>query len=482
MAQQHRVLFTRALVLCLALCLVLCYCAYKLRSYQSTEYDEGVYLTTFKSVQDGFPLYQSTFFSQPPGFFTTTFPLYSLLGSTLQAARLAVFFYSIIGLLAILWIGWEFGSVAFSFVAMGVLYLIPIYTVQIMTFHADSLPATFSTLAVASLLRFRNSKQRRWIGLSALFTALAVLIKVDVSTFPALFLILLAACYSFRAPKKIGRLLEAMAIFGIVFGLALIAFALPFGLNTVVSNVISLRVEAASASPQDPTLFWQFLQTSPLLIGLLIAGGMLTVIVALREKAARFPLLVLLAWVMATLAILLLYHPLMPHHLVLLAVPVTLLFSFALTQLLNSIPSPLRRLVPVAISLFLAVVLGQRVSSSLLPQNGIPTPLESEGIQLADTYTQPGDFIVSDDGIVTGLSNRPTPPDLTDISYVRLGTGSLNSREFKMYLKTYKPKLILAWADRLTYLQNFDMILQDDHYQLIDTIDSHYKAYLLESG
>lgn len=78
--------FKWALLFCAAICLVLFFCTFQLKSYQNSEFDEGVYLATFKSVQHGFAPYSQTYMSQPPGFFVTTFPLYVVFGSTLEAA------------------------------------------------------------------------------------------------------------------------------------------------------------------------------------------------------------------------------------------------------------------------------------------------------------------------------------------------------------------------------------------------------------
>src|SRR5262249_17860047 len=142
------------------------------------------------SVQHGFPLYSQTYMSQPPGFFVATFPLYVAYGSTLEAARLAVFVYSLVGLFGIVWLGWEFKSPLFSFIAIGLLYFVPISTVEISAFHGDSLPSAFSTLALASIMRFRNTSKWAWLILSAVFAATAVMIKADIAVLPSIAVVL----------------------------------------------------------------------------------------------------------------------------------------------------------------------------------------------------------------------------------------------------------------------------------------------------
>src|SRR5258708_104525 len=115
-------------LVCLAGVLVLFFSAYQLKSHLSIEWDEGVYLTTFKSVQHGFPIYEQTYLSQPPGFFVALFPLYAVFGSTIESGRLAVFFYSLIRLLGVIWLGWDLQSIVFRFLSIRLFYTIPIYT------------------------------------------------------------------------------------------------------------------------------------------------------------------------------------------------------------------------------------------------------------------------------------------------------------------------------------------------------------------
>ena len=183
--RDHGLSSKTAFVFCLAICVFLFLCAVKLRSFLSIDTDEGIHLAIFRAVQNGSPLYQSTYFAQTPGFFLATYPVYVLLGSTLEAARLAICLWSLVGLLAVVWFACELRSVAFGILAIGVLHVIPAYSVQTVTFQADALPAVFSMLTLAAIIRFRNTSNRVWIILSALAAGLSFLAKADVSALPA---------------------------------------------------------------------------------------------------------------------------------------------------------------------------------------------------------------------------------------------------------------------------------------------------------
>ncbi|MEO8612468.1 MAG: hypothetical protein ABI690_31520 [Chloroflexota bacterium] len=448
-----------------------------MRSYPTSEFDEGVYLATFRSVQHGFPLYTGTYLSQLPGFFVTTFPIYVVLGSTLEAARLAVFFYSLVGLLAIVWLGWEFKSTLFGFIAIGVLYLVPIYTIQIMTFHADSLPSAFSALALASILRFRNTSKWGWIAFSAFCVTTAVMIKADFAVLPSILVVIAFATVIEK--RHIGDFIKALLVFGLAVVVSALLFTQPFGIQAVYENVIQLRMRAAQGTVADPQTFLNFFREQDALVKLLIAGAVLSVMAFIGVKTARFPLILLFLWGVTTIVSLLVYHPLLPHHLAFLAVPITAYFAFSLFSLLNLIKVP--RLLPAAVTVFVVFILANRLNTTSAPQPGVTTLLQQKGIQLVETYTDPNDYIISDDGIVSALSDRRVPPYLTDLSFVRIGSGGVTRDQLEDNLKTYHPKMILVWADRLRNIANFEGLMKQYHYRLIEDPDTQHQAYLLVS-
>src|SRR3989338_6923077 len=111
--------------------LVIFFTQFKLINRPVTDNDEGIYLTSFLLVDKGYPAYKKTYFSQPPGFI--------LFGKTLQASRLTVGLWSIIGLMTIIWIGLELKNKWTGLLAISLLFLIPSYSNQSLTFQSDIL-------------------------------------------------------------------------------------------------------------------------------------------------------------------------------------------------------------------------------------------------------------------------------------------------------------------------------------------------------
>ena len=82
------------------------------------ENDEGIYWITFLLANKGYKLYSEIAFSQLPGFFISTYGIFKLFGSTIFAARLAVFYWSVLALLSVVWLGYIRKNILFSLVSI----------------------------------------------------------------------------------------------------------------------------------------------------------------------------------------------------------------------------------------------------------------------------------------------------------------------------------------------------------------------------
>jgi 4-amino-4-deoxy-L-arabinose transferase-like glycosyltransferase len=446
------------------------------QSHISFDPDEGVDLVVFRTVQAGSPLYQSTYFSQPPGFLLTIYPGYVLFGSTLEAARLAMSLWSLVGLLAVVWFACELKSPTLGFTAIGVLYMIPVYFDQTVTFQADALPAVFSMLALAAIIRFHNTSSQIWIILSALAAGMSLLTKGDVSVLPAVGLVMMWAVIERKEPFL--RLVSHAGLFAMAYVAMVILMCLPFGLTAVYQNVVTLRILAGAAFPQDTGVFFSMLAEKPQLVAFGVLAILSSGLALFADHDARPPVLVLLAWTLSTFIILFFYHPLWQHHLTLLALPVALLFSLSVYKIFAL---ELEGFVPVATLVLVVAALVSRFNYTLSVRQGIMWDIDWHGVDLVKANTQPGDYVVCDQGFIPVLAGRPIPPNLTDLSPVRIRSGGLSQQAFEAALDQYKPKMILLWQEWLVSMPNVDDIVKRHHYALIEAPDSQHRAYLLES-
>lgn len=429
-------------------------------NHPATEFDEGVYLTTFQLVNAGYPLYQQTFFSQFPGFFIAINPLFTLFGQTLQAGRIGVAGWSLMGILTIMWIGYELELPLFSLLAIAALYSLPLYTTEILTFHADALPGVFSLIAFAALLRFRKTQDKLWLILSACALALAVLIKLDSTVIPSLCLLLVT-----MRKNKLKIVITNGLLFIITFVLCLLLTTIPFGISAILHTVIPFRTLVTLHSAFNPDTFFMLLTTQTTLVVLLLAGIVITTISMGMKYGDRIIYIAFFSWLITTCIVLFLYHPLFLHHLFLLTIPAALLFSYATSVVIN-IWQKTKQLFLIIWALFY-IFLSYQTYLGFSRSQHIEVNNEDVAIQIVQQKTKISDFVVSDDGIINGVTKRLSPPNLSDLSFVRLQSGDITPESFEKTLALYHPKLILSWAQRLQTLPNFDTILKRNHYKLI---------------
>ena len=238
---------------------VIFFTQFKLINRPVKDNDEGIYLTSFLLVDKGYPAYKKTYFSQPPGFLLTVYPGFILFGKTLQAARLTVGLWSLIGLLAIIWIGFELKNKWVGLLAIGLLFLVPSYFNQSLTFQSDILITTFSLICLAALIKFGKNLYLPWFIISTFFLNLSFWTKFDITFFPSFILF-----FWFMYGEKKITFKEITNLFLIFLAESMgffILFILPFGAREVFNNSILLRFQAAanSSSSFSPPTFRAYL-------------------------------------------------------------------------------------------------------------------------------------------------------------------------------------------------------------------------------
>ena len=432
----------------------------KLINQPVQDYDEGVYLTTFLLISSGHPAYKETFLSQPPGFLISVYPGFALLGKSLQAARLTVGIWSLIGLLAIIWICNELKKRWAGILTLGILYLSPYYYNQTLVFHSDILVGTFSLIALASLFRYVNTKHLRWFFLTALFLNLTFWTKFDFFLIPSLLIVFILLIKNKQLDfSNIKKLISIFVIVGISFFLI---FIMPFGIQYVIGNTIGLRFSAANLQAAQPLLFLRYIREDLLILLLTIGAIILTI---LRKDNLRFPQLPLLIWVSTIFVFFLFYKPLFIHHMVIYTIPLALYFSLSIISGLKKQTS----FYPLVISCFILLTLLNYLSITLNKTVGLLTQDQQMAVRIIDKYSKPKDIVVSDEGILNGVSNRLPPPQLSDVSYVRISSQNLSSEKFKQIIAASKPKLIIPWNGRLISIEGFSDVL--NKYKPLATIN-----------
>jgi 4-amino-4-deoxy-L-arabinose transferase-like glycosyltransferase len=452
--------------------------------------DEGIYLTTFLLITKNYPAYKQTFLSQPPGFLLSVYPGFIFFGKTLQAARLTIALWSLAGLIAIVYICHELKNRWAGVLALGLLYLIPIYYNQTLTFQSDALANAFSLIALAAVIRYALKQSFLWYIISVIFLNLAFWTKFDFFLIPSFLLILFINIVTIyrSSPDKSGReltryrlltlrvrrinnliksktFIQLSIIFGFISGLFLIFFHFLFGVQNIFGNIIGLRLAAVNAST-SPFLLLSYIAQNKLL-ALIFTVSVLFVF--FKKGSFRFPLLPITIWLGTVFTFLFFYRPLFPHHLSMLTIPVVLFFSLSITNLnfnshVSLVKNPeLAGRSKSLIVLILIIALFNYISLTIHTPYGILTPEQKQTAEIITRYTDPHDQIVTDDEILNAVTNRLPPPELSDVSYVRISSGNLRGDNFRQIISKYNPIMLIPRNGRLRSIPGFSDILANYH-------------------
>jgi 4-amino-4-deoxy-L-arabinose transferase-like glycosyltransferase len=412
--------------------------------------DEGIYQTSFLLINKGYPAYKKTYFSQPPGFILSVFPGFKVFGKTLQASRLMISLWSMVGLLTIIWIGFELGNVWFGLMAICLLFLVPSYTNQTLTLQSDILITTFSLLSFVFLIKFRKSLSSGRYILSVFFINLAFWTKFDITFFPSFGLIILLLLKEQKISFKhfFNLLLIFFAVSIAFFGI----FIYPFGIREVFNNSILLRFQAASSS-STPLMLFQYLKNDRILSLIILSNLLISIF---NFKKIKYPVNIFFIWSAFDFSLFLFYRPLFPHHLVLLTVPTVLLFSQLVNQSINN-----KKIFQYLVLALFLISLSNRINTTVNSKSGIINKQQQSVVEIIKNNTSTSDFVVSDEEILSAVSGRLPPPELSDISQVRIKSGNLSADNFAKIIEDYKPKLIIPWNGRLKSIKNFDEVVKN---------------------
>lgn len=460
--------------------------------FDRDSYDEGVYWQTLRALSYGHPLYAATFYAQPPMFVLSIFPTYTLFGQTLWAARFGVVLLSLAGLLGAYLLGRVLAGRVGALAALLLLAVNPLYLAESQILQADASSAALSLLAVA-LAYLWWEKPDGLLGFStailcAITLALAIFSKLlVVSTFVPVGLLMVAHLWRiFRQPDTAGRSRLArsrtLIVGAIVFVLATLLIFLPFlgSFHQLWQGMVTLHnVADAQSKSTQKDMFALLLPEKgnlallrPALLSLTGVAALYGTVAALLRRDWR--VLPLLAWLVATLFVLVRQAPLFPHHLVALVPPLTILAIMGIT------PLPLKRQhlltftnAVTALSLLLLLVLSvtdfQASRFHLYQQRMMSMTQGPANQRIAhdlQTVTTPDQMVVTDAQFIAALAGRNTPPDLVDTSSVRINAGSVTSEQLIKGAELPQVHAVLFYTGRLETLPAFHSWVTQ-HFHLV---------------
>jgi dolichyl-phosphate-mannose-protein mannosyltransferase len=467
---------------------------------RSGDYDEGVYWQSLRAMANGHLLFGSVFSSQPPLFLLSIYPFYMIFGQSLSAARLALVFFSLVGIAGTYVAGRALGHRNIGAVASVLLALDPLYQHSAHTLQAElpSIALQIWAVACAALAMRATGRRRDWLVVGAgvlLGCALLMKLFAIVALVPAvLYLSAPLARLWLGADGKLRMLPWATVQEGLreivrplgllVAGLlgAIILILLPFvgQLGVVYDQVVRFHLAAADVGSLslggNLRLIGKALFNAPVIYTALLA----TVVIVWRRMWVAAPLIV---WALADIVTLVRQQPLLEHHVVLLSPALVLIAgcgAIAAWQAITIAQGQRFAQAIIAVALVVAGVTGLVINWHNNARANTSEPTRSLRMALAlQGISAPEEIVLSDDQHVAALANRDVPPQFVDTSAVRITSGYLTSAQLEDYITRNRVHVILFASGRFNLLPGFHAWVAQ-RYTQVATFDHGGALYLLE--
>jgi 4-amino-4-deoxy-L-arabinose transferase-like glycosyltransferase len=439
-------------------------------------YDEGVYWQTLRAMSGGHPLYAQIFYSQPPFFMLSVYPVFAFFGGTLWSARLGIVLASLLALPGAFLLGKALNGRVGALALLLLIAIDPLYLAQSQTLQAEAPCVAFMLLAVGcAYLWWEHPDGPVGVVLAAL-TGITIALSIWSKFFGFAGLIpicMLLLARLWQIARKVAPAQRLAALLPIGTGIVMLALTsllvlLPYqgAFHQMLASVVYFHTTASA--------FYQSTQVnnvsvmSHLLTSIMAIAAFYGTLVALLRGDWR--VLPLIGWLLGSIYLLYDQVPLFHHHLVILIPPMASLavigtggrlspraFGEAVKQ---------RALVAkIAGSIALALVLVAAGLNILSDQtyfvNSRQQSLSAQTRQNEQVAADlqrlitPDEQVITDAQFIAGLANRNVPPSLVDTSLVRIQSGYLTGQQLITAASSPQVHAVLFFTGRLQRLSGF---------------------------
>ena len=444
--------------------------------------DEGYEAMKAFLVVRGYPLYSEIWSDQPPLFTYLLAPVIRVFGPNIDAARTLVLLFSTALMLACSQLLRSNWGVPHALASSILIFLLPFYNTLSVSVMVAVPILTFALLSLLALSMWHKHHQDRWLILSALTLALAILTKL----FIAFLAPLLALGILFDTRSRMGgnanrlQLLRPIALWCLALAIVLGGLGLllvgPANLGQLLNTHLAasqsrIYIARANANP----IIWHLGDAWPIL--LLAVPGCLFI---LLER--RWISLYLIAWLTSAYLLLSVIVPVWYHYQPLVTIPAAMLAAIATGEALRQITDVVRsrtfftwRTLLAAISLAcFFIVLNVRWPLTqpffdrppVFVTGGAHSPwAEQMFLTKMTNHASKTHWVVTDLPIYAFRVGLPVPPYLAVSSGKRFVTVGLTENDLIRFVEEYNPEQILTGYSIYPALEKY---LEND-YRLLYT-------------
>jgi 4-amino-4-deoxy-L-arabinose transferase-like glycosyltransferase len=425
-------------------------------------YDEGAYLSALFLMRHGFRPFVEINTGEGPLNLYLSFVPYALGGFTLEAARAGTALISMIGIVGVVCAGRSIAGPVAGLAAGFILAISPSYLRVSRWVGPEAGAIAVAALAVAMALLACSTDRIRFRLLSGALFAVANLIQGSV-VMAAVPVLLMTVRRS--APRTVlVAPLAALGVVTVVLGVV--------GPAEVFGRIVGWRAGGGQFSATWETvaangsmlLDKMFRQEQPALYALAGVGAIAAFRRAPRVGAA------LLGWLVAQLALLLVYTELSSHLGTTLLGPLAVLAGLGFAEV-PSLAQRRSRALPMlaagAALWYLTAIPSLLFRDRQLVANELPMERdigrdEHAVIRQLGRLSSADEFVLTDQPYLAFLADRMVPPDLVDPSTSRINAGNLTGERAVASLRQHDVRVVVLWSDKLVRLEPLMALLASD--------------------
>jgi 4-amino-4-deoxy-L-arabinose transferase-like glycosyltransferase len=413
------------------------------------DYDEGLNLIKSLLYSQGFSLYTQIWSDQPPLFTVLLSQWFSLFGQSVLAAR----FLSVLFSALLLW--------CFYQIIRRNLGILPALVATVLLFNSwlyirlsicvmIGLPSlSLAMLSIYLLTLYKERFSNYFLVLSGGLLALSLQTKLlTVFLIPLMLFSLLN--FSFKAIKTTKNWfhplvlwLGSLGVIYIIIGLLYQQFS---NFDQLLQSHLNQPLEKKMVNFNNLNYLYHMMSQDYEYIFLAVIG--ILAIFLKKQRDGLFPL----TWLLTAILIFLNHKPIWDHHYPLLAIPICWLAAYAVALLLDlssknfKSPNIKKRIFPSLVVVLLIVLV---VATPAHPKGRPPKNLEV--MQLVLKYKSSTHWVFTDRPIYAFYAGLRVPPEIAVMSYKRLNSGDLTSKELLAVLQNYHPEQIVLdrWAGQI---------------------------------
>ncbi|MEN6478757.1 MAG: glycosyltransferase family 39 protein [Anaerolineales bacterium] len=424
------------------------------------EDDEGTFLMTARSVWEGHALYREVWFNYLAGLMHLLRFAFWLGGTTVVAPRVLIAVITVLTMLVASEIARRVAGRLAGFLTVLLLAITPATARMGRSVMAEVPAALCGALAVLLLLQHLRSRRLGWLALSGLTASVGIWFKYPA----ALLLVILVVGLWADAWQHHDRWQSTLARSALLLAcgilpalLSTLAYELPAQWEQIVVTYLRSDDYDDLNVVRNLGKYYGYLNTNNWGLAALAAVGLVALF--RRQRNAAY---LLGAWLGGYVVAMLFSTPLGTHHMYLFLAPLAILAAIGLASLPGLVrvarKGALARaqrwpLVGAALAtLLLLALLPQTIGNTATFYRSDRAANEElyEAVALVAEHTQPGDYVVSDLGMITYRAGRSAPPWLTNTSGLRFFTGSLTEPIVQEISAAYAPAAVVFWEEKFT--------------------------------